>query len=280
MIQFILLLLFLSPAVVLTEPRLQSTLVFPPYFHSYGIRKATPAKLFMFFGPKVRFNDPQGLAAVFLESWDDPKTDKDDDQLTVYGVNSGTGTVIYNTSMYALDYFGYKDQGPYVFKNPRGIAADPQGRVYVCDTDHHCVVKLFNPGKKLGFIGVLGGPGKDKNRFSYPHQVGYDLRHNLFVTDSGNNRVAVIDSNGNFLREVRILNGQSLEGPTGIAVMDSGLFWNFRNQRHLYVVDRQGTRLWHSDLKGGFIRMVEPGKSLGRPVRIGLVLLGFIAFFP
>jgi hypothetical protein len=40
------------------------SLVFPPYLHSYGIRKATPAHLFMILKGATKFDDPQGLATT------------------------------------------------------------------------------------------------------------------------------------------------------------------------------------------------------------------------
>lgn len=52
------------------------TLVFPPYGHSFGIRKATQAKLFIFL-PFARFEDPQGLATAKMLSRDDPATEKE-----------------------------------------------------------------------------------------------------------------------------------------------------------------------------------------------------------
>jgi hypothetical protein len=84
------------------------SLVLPPFLHSYGIRKATPKHLFLFFGLSTSFDDPQGLATARLKTWDDPKTDKDDDEVVVYGVNSGRGEIIFNKSMLALGMYGKK----------------------------------------------------------------------------------------------------------------------------------------------------------------------------
>jgi hypothetical protein len=37
-----------------------------------------------------------------------PSTEKDDDEVVVYGVNSGQHEIIYNTSMWGLDLYGKK----------------------------------------------------------------------------------------------------------------------------------------------------------------------------
>ena len=73
-----------------------TTLVFPTFLHTYGIRKATRFHLFLFTQNKVKFNDPQGLAVVRLDSWEDTTTTGDDDEVTVYGVNSWQNNIIYS----------------------------------------------------------------------------------------------------------------------------------------------------------------------------------------
>ena len=128
------------------------SLVFPPYKHSFGIRKATPKHLFMFFGPRTFFSDPQGLATARLAVWDDPKKKGDDDEVVVYGVNAGRGEIIYNTSMWTLGLYGKKGSGNDQFYEPRGIAADGIGHVFVADSGNNRVVRLFNPKSSLEWI--------------------------------------------------------------------------------------------------------------------------------
>ena len=131
------------------------TLVFPPYLHSYG-SKATPAKLFLFFGLKTSFDDPQGIATVKMKSRDDTSTTKDDDEVVVYGVNSGRSELIYNTSMWGLARYGTRGSESGQFLNPKGIAIDANGNVYVADCGNNRIVHLFNPGKTVSWIGVFG----------------------------------------------------------------------------------------------------------------------------
>ena len=51
---------------------------------------------------------------------------EDDDELTVYGVNSGTGEIFYNTSMVSLGFFGGEGRADGSFRNPVGIDAAGQ----------------------------------------------------------------------------------------------------------------------------------------------------------
>ena len=98
------------------------TLVFPPYRHSYGIRKARQSHLTMFL-PGVRFDEPAGIAAAKMEARDEAGTDLDDDEVVVYGVNSGKHQIIYNTSMRSLAVYGQKGSIQGCFRNPKGLQA-------------------------------------------------------------------------------------------------------------------------------------------------------------
>ena len=93
-----------------------TTYVFPAFKHTLGIRRAGATELFLFMGFKVKFRNPEGLACARLDSWEDPEDPHDDDELTVYGVNSGQNNIIYNSSMWGLDVFNIdEDDGLRVF---------------------------------------------------------------------------------------------------------------------------------------------------------------------
>ncbi len=62
-----------------------------------GIYRAGQEQLNMLLGGMISFDDPQGLAAVLPDEWDTPDPG-DDDELAVYGINSGSGHIIYNAS--------------------------------------------------------------------------------------------------------------------------------------------------------------------------------------
>ncbi|MBN1129490.1 MAG: NHL repeat-containing protein [Chitinispirillaceae bacterium] len=238
-------------AVILTASvAWTQSLVFPPYLHSYGIRKATPKHLFMFFGPRTFFNDPQGLAAARLESWDDPTKRGDDDEVVVYGVNAGRGEIIYNTSMWSLGLFGGKGSGKGQFLEPRGIAANGKGQVFVADSGNNRVVRLFNPKSSLSWIAAFSAAGTGAF-LKGPNRIGIDEKVNIYVTDHGNRRIVVFDTVGN---AKRIIPGPGSgfafeSGPTALAVADGSARWSYYNREQaIFCADSNGMRV----LKLGF----------------------------
>jgi hypothetical protein len=228
------------------------SLVEPPYLHSYGVRKATPAKLFMFFGPTTSFDDPQGIAAAKMKSRDDPKTEKDDDEVVVYGVNSGRNQLIYNTSMWTLATYGKKGGGKDQFQAPKGIAIDVDGNVYVADCGNNRIVHLFNPKKEVGWVNEFTGRTSSDPGLSSPSQVSLDKKGRVYVTDTGNRRILVFTPDGSVCQKISPGDQPAFEqGPSMIAVADGGEEWSFfRSDKLIFCADRNGTRLWKINFNG------------------------------
>lgn len=248
-----------------------TTLVFPTFQHTWGIRKATSTHLFLFVGLKTRFDNPQGLAAVRLRAWDDPTTQVDDDELTVYGANSGEHNIIYNTSMYSVGVYGKEGDGEGQFQNPRGIAADEQGNVYVADTGNHRVVHLTNTGKELVWTGIVGSRGDGPGHFRCPSGVALDSQGHLFVTDTGNDRVQIFDGSGQYLREI----SGDLSSPQGIAVIDSEENWSYYKETYLCVVDSGGRRLQKLSPQGLPLRKASCRQTGMAGARFGYVAIDY-----
>ena len=239
-----------------------TTFVFPAYEHTYGIRKAGSLELFLFMGFKVKFSLPEGLACVRLDSWEDPEDPHDDDELTVYGVNSGQNNIIFNSSMWGLGVYGLDKEGDQLLNRPHGICANSKGDVYVADTGNNRVVRLFNPTDKLNFITAIGSKGKEKGQFISPRQVALDNMGNLFVSDSGNNRIQVFDRFNKFTHS--FTGDAYLIGPTGIAVTDS-LEAHARNEENfIVIIDSLASRISKFDFRGKLLNS-SPMSKLGYP---------------
>lgn len=238
------------------------TLVFPPYGHSFGIRKATQAKLFIFL-PFARFEDPQGLATAKMLSRDDPATENDDDELIVYGVNSGRHQLIYNTSMWSLAVYGREGSGKDQFRHPKGIACDPHGNVYVVDGGNNRIVHLFNPKANAHWVKAFSGKTGNSEGLNAPSQVGLDACGLIYVTDTGNRRIVVFDSDGTLLLSIEPKAPlEFVNGPTTIAIADGMTPWSyFAKERCVFCADSGGKRLWKMDLSGNvqkIVRIHEP----------------------
>ena len=78
------------------------------------------------------------------------------------------------------------------FNDTWGIAVDTGGRLYVSDRNNHRVqVYDLSTGSPVysSTVGVTGQPGSNNAHFNQPFRIALDNLNNLFVADSGNNRV-------------------------------------------------------------------------------------------
>lgn len=257
MTRFILLLtlLFSGCIVGIDGGERNTTYVYPPWKHTWGVVRATPFKLRIFVGNKTHFNDPQGLAVVRLEAWEDTTRTGDDDEITAYGVNSGDNCIIYNRSMFSLGIYGL-DPDHEKFNRPWGIAADVRGRVYVADRGNSRVVRLFNPGKGLEMVGTLGGPGDDPGCFVEPCGVALDHRGTVYVTDAALGRVTLFDDSGKVIDF-----WEGFDGPDGIAVAGHGETWSYMpRQTFVIVIDSLHQRVRKLSLDGELIAETNASK--------------------
>jgi hypothetical protein len=249
-----------------------TTLVYPPFAHTLGIHRARPQHLKLFLGDRTRFDDPQGLAAVKFASDDDPEARGDDFQLTLFGVNSGRGEILYNSSMQTLAIYGRPGGGKDELTRPHGIAATVDGRVYVADTGNRRVVRLrWDPdARALSWVGSWDTPA--------PFDVEADTRGDLWVSDREANAVLRFPDEaagaGTQLLPAPLTTGDrwplpnDVEAPLGLAVMDSLDPWLQPNATRLYLVDGDGRRLRAYDTNGKVVAAVDaaqmPGGSAAR----------------
>ena len=74
------------------------------------------------------------------------------------------------------------------FSNPRGVAVDRQGWLYVADTDNNRI-QVFRGDRT--FVGKFGTSGTGNGQFNRPTAVAVDAAGRVYVLDQGNNRVQV-----------------------------------------------------------------------------------------
>jgi len=246
----LLLLYLLAASCGVAEPR-NTSYLYPPFAHNWGVVRARPFHLRLFLGNRVRFDNPQGLACVRLDSWEDTSTVDDDDEVTVYGVNSGGDCIIYNRSMYSLGVFGL-DPGQPRLDHPWGIAADRTGRVYVADRGSSRVLRLQNDGKNLTYLGAIGSPGDSIGEFLDPRGLALIPDGRVFVTDSGLDKVAVFDDFGRIVME-----WGGLEAPDGIAAVGPGEpDAYYPGDAFVVVIDSLGRRVSKFSLDGKLLKRV------------------------
>jgi hypothetical protein len=236
------------------------SLVFPPYLHSYGIRKATPKHLFMLLGASTQFNDPQGLATAMLESRDNPAVKKDDDEVVVYGVNSGRHEIIYNKSMYALAIYGKKGNGNGCFLFPKGVATNSKGDVFVADSGNNRIVHLFNPKEELLWNNSFNGSTASDPGIIGPLRVALDEDGSIYVTDAVHKKIFVFSKDQSVKMTIPPKNREDLfvDKPTALAIADGTARWSYyKNERVIFCADKNGSRLWKIDLNGSVVQHVQ-----------------------
>jgi DNA-binding beta-propeller fold protein YncE len=154
------------------------------------------------------------------------------------------------------------------FSSIWGIAAD-LGKVYVIDVSNNRIQVFSNNGtfiKTWGSFcdittgnkcsdpdGPSGPLSLGDGQFNYPQGISTDSTGNVYVADSGNNRIQVFSNNGTFIKRWGSIGSGPGEfrHPEGIAVDTSR---NNSNSNILYVADSGNNRIQVLFDNGTFIK--------------------------
>ncbi|MCX7994391.1 MAG: hypothetical protein N3A65_01290 [candidate division WOR-3 bacterium] len=223
------------------------TLAVPPFEHTFGFYRASKYYLRLFIGPGFDYNDPQGIVAVKLKELDDPRTKRDDDELTVFAVNSGSGQIVYNIGLKEARVYG-NDR---VFSQPKGITANEDGLIYLADFGNKRVVKLQYTKGKLEIIGEIKLPGR-------PFDVCLDSKNNLYVTDYDNSKIYVYSPQDSLISSFG-KEGQTygeIYHPMGIEVIDKDAPYNHYHEDFIVITDNDGKRISRFTTSGRFLNSI------------------------
>jgi DNA-binding beta-propeller fold protein YncE len=237
-----------------------TTLVHPPWSHTMGLNRVKQSHLDLYSGYRKKFASPQGVAAAKLIV-NDKESPGDDDELSIYGINAGTGEIIYNKSMLSLGFYGKLGEGDGEFLDPVGIAADEKGNVFVADRGNHRIVHLVNAENELMFEKYLDFNATQKALRS-PSDVALE-QDRLFVADSGNDRILVSDLSGSVMD---VFGGPgTLYEPFALGVLSSPDA-NFYGMQFLVVTDSIHQRISKFSLHGRIQRTrrfneISPGEG-------------------
>ena len=136
------------------------------------------------------------------------------------------------------------------FSYPNGLTIDAQGFLYVADVRNHSIRKI----SPQGFVTTLAGGTEGfvdgtvgVAKFSYPNGVAIDTHGNLYIADTGNNRIRKITPGGTVT---------TLAGATKGFADGTGSTAQFDSPRDI-IVDINGY-IYVSDTYNNCIRKVSP----------------------
>ena len=130
------------------------------------------------------------------------------DAREVEGLRRGLGHQVFKLDqeggvVMTLGEAGVSGYGPNRFNGPSGVVVAPNGEIWISDGHrggNNRIVKFSKDGEFLlevggGVASLSGDPGK----FNDPHDITMDARGRVIVADRGNNRVQILDQQGNRL---------------------------------------------------------------------------------
>lgn len=143
------------------------------------------------------------------------------------------------------------------FDRPSDIIRLKDGRLLVCESAGNRISVLNEKGH---FIKYIGQKGRDNGGLIGPQYLALDSLERIFVTDFGNRRVCVFDSDGNplFYFGGKSAYFEGLKGPTGIYVLDESVF----------VADSIAGCIYEFDRAGNYIRELVEKKTFKKPESI------------
>jgi DNA-binding beta-propeller fold protein YncE len=178
--------------------------------------------------------------------------------------NAGSaGAPVWQTSTLAGAVVGAQDgQGTAAgFNGPQALGADADGNVYVADTGNQSIRKIASDGTVTTLAGLAGVSGLQDAagsaaRFSAPAGLAVDaVAKKIYVADSGNNLIRVVDYLGNVT--TLTTSGSAFSNPVALSLDGLG---------HLYVADQGSKSALVVDLGTGLVTsLVMTGSNFARP---------------
>lgn len=144
--------------------------------------------------------------------------------------------------------------------DPKNVAVDGQGNLWVADTGNSRVQKFSPDGRPQAMI---GREGEGAGEFKQPWGLAFDAQGNLWVADTWNHRLQKFSPDGKFLLQVgKFGQGQDaanaqellLYGPRAVVVAPDGSLW---------VADTGNRRVLHLNADGQIIGLIGSGSATG-----------------
>lgn len=125
------------------------------------------------------------------------------------------------------------------FSSPSDVAVDDKENLYVADAGNNRIQAFDVDGKFIveyaTFQRSSGGDGPVDGGFYNPRGIAVDSENHIFIADTDNNRIQIINTDGSFVTKIGSFGGGEAEfyAPSGISVEGA----------HVYVTDAQNHRV-------------------------------------
>ena len=163
--------------------------------------------------------------------------------------------------------------------SPSGIAVDPGGRFYIADTANHRIRRVdpvtgriktvAGNGRKTvagaGSYSGDGGPAVDAG-LNFPYAVAFDSLGNMYIPDSGNNRIRVVAAASGDISTFAGVGSEGYAGdagPASLARLASPSGVAFDAAGNLYIADTQNNRIRVVNAQTGWIASIA-GNGTGK----------------
>ncbi|MGC8785846.1 MAG: flippase activity-associated protein Agl23 [Anaerolineae bacterium] len=137
------------------------------------------------------------------------------------------------------------------FNDPKGIAVDKEGNVYVVDTRNHRVQVFDGEGR---YLRGWGRQGNGAGEFQEPWGIAVDGQGNVYVADTWNHRVQKFDKEGRFIKAWGVF------GDTGGVLGAGDVFYGPRD----IEVDGEGNLLVSDTGNKRVLKFTPDGELLGQ----------------
>jgi len=226
----------------------ETTLVTPPWYHCLGMHKVTQTHLDIYSRFSERFDDPGGLFCTKLSVKDDSTTDYDDDELTVFGINSGAGHILYNVGLFSLRISDGTPEGGRRLKNPSDITGDRDGNIFVADTGNDRIMRYRYIDDELRLVETL----QKHSGVGIKEPGGVSLSSGrLYVADTGRDRIISFRLLERMLEGETVFSGEEgLVKPSALSSVSRGEPWYYYDDFFVAVIDSFGKRLWKIPTEG------------------------------
>ena len=121
---------------------------------------------------------------------------------------------------------------------PRGLAADARGNLYVADTKNSRIEVFDGNGQ---FLREFGSKGSGNGQFNEPCGLAVDPQGDIWVADTWNQRIVHLSADGNFLGS--FVDEKGFFGPRAVLVSRGFLFIADTGNKRIVKFDREGHRI-------------------------------------